>query len=748
MPDLELTDEELAAVCGADFRAARQTRQELEGRKLAGYQLYRAWDEQTRPKGGQFAQQHGQTSPRGQFNWSRLTVPLGFIVVETILSRMVLQDPEIMAYGLSPDAASYAQAKVMRIKHDLQRCGWEDVQLVCLKDSCIYGDGYSKTVWDGDLRRPDISHVPWFDFWYSPEAMKHAEAEVHWHVTWHNKASLVALSELESRGERIYRNLELVIDRGGDRSTSDDTYLTRRQYAGAGSPQPPSLEQRQIPIVEGWYRDGTTVWLGGSAYDTVIRADPNPYEDPDGRPWRPFDTFFGTPDPESPYSISLIEMIEDFQREASTLTRQAIDQATRNINRPVKYDRNRVADADIVGAYSVPGGRLPTNGNPGDAVDEGTNVEISRDFETAINRVIQLAQMTAGISDESSGMPPTTKPGMEDTATASWLRAHERNRRVGYLTFLTSRTLKSISCKLDWLDRQYNKKPVTVPLTRHLSLGPGQEGVDIHPSGTVATISNDVNHKDLRYELKIDDGSLEVGFAGQKAARTIALSQALSTNPMLAQQVNWRELAAVMTEAAGIDPGRVLMTQQQGIPEPDPNVPPGVLAPDAGAAPPPGALPGMPVPGGAPPPDGAPPLGGPPAGVPVGPPIPLPGGNGGGAPSPDLGALLGGPPPPAGALPMGMPAPAMPEPALPAPAPAPPQPLEITINLNSGGQMTSKVIHRDEAGQISQIDEIPHEAAAPMSDLPSEAQPDMGAPPLDPSMIPPELLDQLGGQQP
>src|ERR1041385_5634365 len=234
IPDLTLPDEELARIGWADFSSARKTRQEIEGRKLAHYQLYRAWDQDTKPKGGQFAASSGQTSPVGQFNWSRLTVPISFIVTETILSRMVLQDPELMAYGQSPDAASYAQAKVMRIKHDLARCGYEDVQLVCLKDACIYGDGFTKTTWDDELSRPCITRVPWFDFWYSPEAMDHDDAEVHWHVTWHNRRSLEELAQMKAGDRYVYRNIDLLIDTGGDRPVADQTWLTRRQYAGAG----------------------------------------------------------------------------------------------------------------------------------------------------------------------------------------------------------------------------------------------------------------------------------------------------------------------------------------------------------------------------------------------------------------------------------------------------------------------------------------------------------------------------------
>jgi hypothetical protein len=618
VPELELSDEELLRGAQQDFKAAQETRRDIEQRKLALFALYRCYDANSRPVGGQMAAT-ATSSPVGQFGWSRLTVPIGYISVENILSRMVLNDPEIMAYGESAEAAAYAQAKVMRVKHDLSRCGWPDIQINCLKDSCIYGDGFTKTTWDPDRYGkgnggPVVDRVPWFDFFYSPEAMAHADAEVHWHVTWHTIASLKALQDRKGSQGPLYQNLDDLLLRSQERSAADDTYLTRRQYSGAGTPNNPSLEQRQVPIIEGWYRDGTTITLGGNGAEILLRAVPNPYVDPDGRPWRPFDTFAGTPDPESPYSIGIVEMVEDMQREASTLTRQAIDQATRNINRPTAYDSTRVRDADVVAAYGVPGGRLPVQGSPQDAIDEGRDVQVSRDWESAIQRVMTLAQMTVGISDESAGMPPSTKPGLEDTATASWLRAHERNRRVGYLVTLVARTMLSIAYKLDCLDRQYNKQPMTIPLARHTQLDPSQEGVAIHESGRVAVVDNRVNDPKMRYQLKIDDGSLEVGFAGQRAARAVALAQALSTNPLLGQQVNWRELAAVLAEASGFDPGRILTTQTPGLPEP----PPGPAPPEPAAV----APVGMPGPNGAPVGPVVP--AGVPAGpVPVGPPIPI-----------------------------------------------------------------------------------------------------------------------------
>jgi hypothetical protein len=739
VPDLELDDADLVGICRADFHAAKTTRVEIEGRRLAAYQLYRAYDENTNPKGGQFATRPGATSPTGQFGWSRLTVPIGYIGVETILSRMVLNNPEIVCYGESPEAAGYAQAKAMRIKRDLKRSGWNDVQLVCLKDSAIYGDGFTKTVWDTDLDRPTIAHIPWFDFYYSPEAMQHDEAEVHWHVTWHSVASLRNLQDRKGGDKRsLYQNIDELILKGPDRSAADDTYLQRRQYSGAGTPSIASEEMRQIPIVEGWYKDGTVVTLGGAGYDILLRAVPNPYVDPDNRPWRPFDTFAGTTDPESPYSISIIEMIEDMQREASTLTRQAIDQATRNINRPTAYDSTRVRDTDVIAAYGTPGGRLAVQGDPSSAIDEGRDVQVSRDWETAINRVMQLAQMTIGISDESAGMPPTTKPGLEDTATASWLRAHERNRRVGYLVTLAARTMRSIARKLDNLDRQYNRKPVTVPITKNARIDPAQQGIDVDESGRVATIDNRVNDAKLRYELEVDEGSLEVGFAGQKAARAVAFAQALSTNPMLAQQANWHEVAAVLAEASGFDPMRLLITQQEGIPEeaaPGEPQPPGPLPPEMM---PPGLAPGAPapVPGAA--------NGASAGGVPVGAPVPLPGPAGTPIPAglpPELAALMGGAgpapvTPDMGALPMGMPVgPPSPE------APAPTQPIEITINVNSGGGVVTKRIVRDPQGQIAEIHEVPQEPE-PEPPLPP-SPPDLGGVP--PELLDPNLMGGLGG---
>lgn len=746
MPDLSVADEILARRCWQDFEAARRTREDVESRKLGHYSLYRGWDDDTDPIGGEKASRAGAASPRGQFNWSRLVVPIAYITVETIISRMSTMIPEIIAKARSDKAAPYAQAKALRIKYDLERVNWPDRAIVAMKDMCIIGDGIVKTTWDQDYRCPKVTNIPWWDFWVSPEATTIDDAEIQWHITWHTVEHLRSLVELKgSKGKPIYRNLDLVLQSSQERQAADQTWLQRRQYAGAGTPNMGSEEMRQVPLLEGWYKDGTIITLGGPTLQIVCRSVANPYVDPDGRPWRPFDSFASTPDPESPYAIGLVEMVEDMQREASTIARQGIDQTTRNLNRPIKYDSSRVTDQQINNAYGRPGGKLPVPGDPGSVVDEGQEVTVSRDWDASIARVIQLAQMTAGISDESQGNPPSGQ--LDDTATAAWLRSHERNRRVAFMIFLASRATRSVACKLDWLDRQYNKEPVSISLPRNFQLGSYSQGIDISPETGMASVSADANSPDRRYEIKVDEGSLDVGYSGQQAAKAVSLADAMSPirNPLLAQHVNWQEMASVMIDASGFDSDRILAEE--------PALPPGMGADAAGAPPPgqdPGLAPGAP-PGAAPPgllPPGAPPMGAP---MPMDPgAMPLPAPNGNGAP------------------PMGMPLPPMPpDQGLPMPPdqglpPVPPQ-QPVTININAGDGSVSTpgseppveapkvkrvTFFRDGSGDIAgaEIVEMPDQ---PPPEPPPPGQ-DAGGVPVDPAELMgapgASPLDQLGGQ--
>lgn len=743
MPNLELEDEQLAHQCTVDFNAAMITRSDVEQRKLAHYERYRGYSEDTSDGGGGQPMAGNASGVTGPFNWSRIVVPIGFIMVETIVSRISLEIPEIICKPRTIKAIPYTQAKAMRIKHDLAHLNWDKVFMKGIKDFAIIGDGFIKTTWNPAKRCIEVVNVPWWDLYFSPEAQDMEEAEFIAHVTWHTRESLEILASKKGKEKKpLYKNLDLIIQSGADRYAADNTFLQRRQYSMSGTPQTSRTELQQIPLVEMWYRDGTVITIGGPAFDILCRAVPNPYVDQYGEPYRPFDSFACALDPESVYSISIVEMIEDMQLEATTITRQAIDQATRNINRPLIYDSTRVDDADISSSYGQPGGTLGVPGDPSSAVKEGDQVSLSRDWETAINRVMQLAQMTAGVSDESTGQTPMPRPGMDDSATSAWIRASERNKRVAYYLGLLAMTTKCVAQKIACIDRQFRKnEKVLIPAPHGFDLTPDMEGIQPVGDGSMFLVDGKANSPHMDYDIDIDQSSIEVGYKGEQASRALNIIQEFSKVPQLAGIVNWQEVASIAIQASGYEPERLLMPPGQ------PNqAQPGMPTPGAGVpqSAPPG--PSSPVPAGPPLPAGG--SGTPPPGPPSGPPLPPPGG----APSP----IAGGP------VPVGPPIPANGPGPQPNPASVPPElagpsvpPLNgdmpIAPNAPPGGDLnaslspdlqsgssdlsttmmppqqpqqppvivvikpTIKKVIRDDKGRISEVVEIPLEQSDPMN---------------------------------
>jgi hypothetical protein len=72
-------------------------------RKLRDYRLYRRFNEYV--SGGGIRE-----GDRGEHGWSKMTVPLVFWVVETVLSRMGVEPPKVTVSARTPEAGPFAQA--------------------------------------------------------------------------------------------------------------------------------------------------------------------------------------------------------------------------------------------------------------------------------------------------------------------------------------------------------------------------------------------------------------------------------------------------------------------------------------------------------------------------------------------------------------------------------------------------------------------------------------------------------------
>jgi hypothetical protein len=633
LPDLKLSDTELGQAVQQDYQAAWSTREDVVIRKMDHYALYRAYRSDTSDANAG----RSDKNAIGPFNWSRLTIPFAYYVVETMLSRLSTDTPTVTIVPRSVEAVPYAEAKQLRINQMLNDVGWDAIVLSAVKDMLIMGDGFAKVYWDPETQRPCVTHIRWLDFMFSTEAGTMHDAECLFHTTWHTRESLTELAKRKgSNGRPLYRNIDMLRDQSQDRTASDAWWTQERLYAGAGNPANTRLEMTQVPIVECWYRDGSVITVGGAGYNVVIRSQPAPYEDNRGNPIRPFVSFSNTPDPGSPYAIGDVEMIEDMQREASLITNQAIDQSTRNINRGVLYDPTRISASQIDALLGTPGGKAAIKGGSlQTALQELPPVELTRDYDSALQRIQQMVAMTAGVSDADNTPPPSPNPSQMETATGAWIRNQEGNRRVDFKLFLISRAVRDIGCRLDWLDRQFNKSSqMVVPVKRGYAPKTGQKGVRPHPDAGVAVVSGSMNSHKHEYDVTVDAGSLSAPMGGEQAQKALMLAHTLMDPSLnLAQLVNTQELATMLVDAAGFEPDRILSPQapqsQPGDQQAQQSQPGDQQAPQGqpggpGAGGPP-QVPGMPAPPGGgspapgPSPGGTPPQQGPPIGEPVGP---------------------------------------------------------------------------------------------------------------------------------
>lgn len=595
-----LSDEEVAQMAQADFQAARTSRMEIEERKLDSYRMYRAWRKEL-AGGGKSA---GEGGP---FGWSRLTDPITFTILETILPRVGIDPPGITVTADNPQAVPYQQAKQMRINRHMKMAGTKMDMLLSIKQFLLYGDGPIKTRWDADLGGPSFKAIDWYDWFVSPDAMQWQTGEVLGHRTWHTPRGIKLLIERDNNrrdprsGEKMKplydaECLEAIAFGAGNRTGDDETYEARREASGLGNVSH-AEDGGAIGLVEMHYVTGEMALIPSDGTPKPIRVVREPqFLDPKGRPFRPFAVLQNTPDLFQPYGISDAEMIEDHQHESSTIKNQSIDQGTRNINAPKAYNRQRVDATEVQAAWSQPGGLLPVDGNPQEAVTLYPPGNLSGDVERITESIRRNAQEIVGVNDVVQGLAASS----DQTATEITSLREEANQRFRFKLVLIQMGFTPVAQHFDWMDRRIGSSSISVPIEEGEQLDPEARGFTPLPGGKFARVDTAANASGNEYGIELDVGAMAPPAAGQQAQKTRALITDLS-HPALQGMVNWPELGRSLVEAHGLDPKRILL---------DPTMQPGVGMP-------PGAPPGPPGPGGPPVEEG------PPTEEPVGPPIPV-----------------------------------------------------------------------------------------------------------------------------
>lgn len=546
-----LTDQQVAEMAREDFTAARESRMEIEERKLETYRLYRRFRKEL--TGG------GKTpKANGSFGWSRLTDPILFVMVETILPRIGINPPSVIAKAKNPQAVPYQQAKQMRLNQQMRNADMREELLLAFKQFLLFGDGPVKTPWDSALGGPRVLAIDWFDWFVSVDAARWHDGECLMQRTWHTQRSLAALVERDRKrdGKPLYDHeaIERLAIGGGGRESEDPAYAARREATGLGSATWANNDN-PIALIEMHYKDGSMAVVAGDESPVAIRVVREPlFLDDRGNPFRPFSVFQNTPDLFQPYGISDGEMIEDHQHESSTLKNQSIDQATGNLNAPKAYNRKKVSGEEVQSAWSQPNGVLPVDGDPREAVVPFPPGQLSGDVERMTEMIRRNAQEIVGANDVVQGLAATS----DQTATEVATLRDEANQRFRMKLVLIEFGMARVARNWDWLDRRISKTPITVPVDEGMAIEPDGRGVILVAGGRFARVDTAANAMGNQYEIEIDAGSMVPPGQSEQAAKTRALISDLS-HPSIQAMVNWPELARALVEAHGQQPDRILL---------------------------------------------------------------------------------------------------------------------------------------------------------------------------------------------
>lgn len=558
-----LSNDQVLEMAREDWRAARESRREVEARKMRDYKLYRRFRDDVAPMGGKDA------DDRGPHGWSKVTVPLVFWIVETILPRIGVQPPTLTVNPRNTESVAWTQAKQLRIQRQLNRGAAEEELLLSMKQFLILGDAPIKMRWSKTIGGPQLLAIDWFDWFLSPDARRWHDAEVIWHRTWHTKRDLQELVKTDGdrrdvRGERLPRLydkecLERIAYGSAYREAEDPLYAERREVTGLGSATYGRAEG-QVSILEGHYRDGSRVWIAGDDGPYLIRLEREPdLQDRHGHPFRPFACLQNTPDLFLPYSISDAEMLEDHQHEASTFRNAGIDQATGNIHQPKGIDRTIVRPEDVRRAFEEPNGTFEVDGDPRNAVYMFPPGQLSGDWERVYENIRSEAQMISGVSDISAGQP--TSFGLDNsTATGMSIIREESNQRYRMKLKFVQLGFRRVAIIYDNMDRAISASSVDVPVDRGFQPQPGAQGIS--PVGDAfASVGIEVNGSDKDYDIEVDAGAMAPPAQMEQAQKTRALVMDLS-HQMIGPMVNWPEVARMLVESHGYAPEKVLIQGQ------------------------------------------------------------------------------------------------------------------------------------------------------------------------------------------
>ena len=484
---------------------------------------------------------------------AQLFIPYCFATIETIVPRVLANDPTMLAVPSTPEAKHAVEPVQQAIKRQQLDIGYDLILQPSARRGFKYGLGVQKTYWREKKREktvvkksvkgrvkkaiglssgyqavdekvtlfrgPYAEDVDIWDFFWDPAGKDIESCEWVIHRTWRSyryvEAKIKSGEWGKVKGKDINLDLEKIKE-GGSENARGETWQGRQKAAGQSDYKPKGAKEYEV-----WeYHDREYVYTVLDK-SIIVQAEPTPFYHRE----LPFQIFRPTIQEGEFVGIGEIEPIAHLQYELNTMRSQRLDANTVTMNPWFMYAEGLVDPEDLV---IGPGYGIPTLGDPREALEMGrfpdlpaSGIELEEALKSDIER-------TTGISDPVSGGEGSTSSS--ETATGIQLIQQAANVRIRLKAMNLLREMVRPAAR-QWLElnRQHNLKPMPVRVPK-----PDDE----EPEFTEVT----PEHWQAELELIPDAGSTEPENIPQKRNDAMTRYNLLRQDPNVDQRRNTEAL--------------------------------------------------------------------------------------------------------------------------------------------------------------------------------------------------------------
>lgn len=488
------------------------------------------WRQPYRSRWDRFYKLYKNVLDETNYPWqSNVFIPMAFSTVETVVPRLVSNRPEI---DIMPrEKTDEAHAKIMSQLIDYQ---WDMMNMnvmmpEAVKELCIYGTVIIKAGWKYKTQTnqkrevadetipemgmvqteqeeviydaPTVELVDLYDFYPDPSGTSIDTMKWCIHRTVRTKAYLKEMAK-----NKIYKNVNLVINGSGMKASDDDEKSQRRATDGISLPP---LDEDSVELLEYWEDDRVVVIADRSV---VIRDEKNPFEH--GK--KPFIHCVDQKVPHEFYGIGEIEPIETLCYELNDRRNQRMDNVTLILNRMWKIKNSANVDEDEL--VSDAGGVVHTDDMDGIDVLAMPDVTASSYQEEAL--IKGDIQQTSGVTDYTKGANSGTSSN--DTATGISLLQEAGNARFR----MKSQNIEDMLIKrLGEFMVSMNEQFVTEPQVLRIVGDDGIEWKQVKPDEIQG-----------QFDVQVVAGSTVVTNEAVDKKQTMEMFSLLNGNPLVDQR--------------------------------------------------------------------------------------------------------------------------------------------------------------------------------------------------------------------